>query len=301
MKRKYHNLAYHTMMIPAMVFLIIFSIVPLIGYVMAFQRYNPMKPFFGLTSPWIGFQNFYTIFFMRADTRQVIVNTLIISISKLAMNIIVPVIFALLLNEVFHRKFKRVVQTVVYLPYFLSWVVAAAMFMQIFSTTGLLNTALTGLGIMKDPVLFLGSNTWFRPIIILTDSWKNFGFSAIVYISAITAIDLNLYEAADMDGANRWQKMRYVTFPGILPIVIVMSVLALGGILSAGQDQILAMYNPMVYKSGDVLDTFVYRVGLLGLKYDIGTAVGLVKSFISMLLIILSYKLADRFANYRIW
>jgi putative aldouronate transport system permease protein len=300
-KARIGNGAYHLMMTPAIVLLFIFNVIPIIGLIIAFQRYNPVAPFFGLASPFVGLRNFYTIFVMHPDSRQVIINTLIIAIAKIILFVVVPVVFALLLNECRTRWAKRAIQTAVYLPHFISWVIAGAMFRQIFAMTGLVNTALVGLGILDEPIMFMASNVWFRPIIIFTDIWKGFGYSAIVYISAITAIDLNLYEAADIDGANRWQKMGYITFPGILPTIILMSTLALGSILNAGFDQIFNMYNPAVYRTGDVLDTFVYRIGLVNLQFHLATALGLAKSVISMLLIILSYKLADRYAGYRIF
>ena len=292
---------YHVMMMPAMILLLIFNVIPIIGLVMAFQRYNPVAPFFGLASKFVGLQNFRTIFLMHPSSRQVIVNTLIIAIAKIIAFLVVPVLFALLLNECRIIWLKRGIQTVVYLPHFLSWVIAGAMFRQIFSTTGIVNTLLLNLGLLSDPIIFMASNTWFRPIVIFTDVWKGFGYSAIVYIAAITAIDLNLYEAAEIDGAGRWQKMWYITFQGILPTIILMSTLALGNILNAGFDQIFNMYNPNVYQTGDVLDTFVYRTGLVNLQFHLATAMGLAKSVISMLLIILSYKLADRYAGYRIF
>jgi putative aldouronate transport system permease protein len=302
MKNKYKvGGAYHLMMFPGVVFLFVFNVIPIIGLIMAFQRYNPVRPFFGLTSPFVGLRNFQTIFVLHPDSRQVIINTLIIAIAKIIVFLVVPVVFALLLNECRQRGLKRVIQTTVYLPHFLSWVIAGTMFRQIFSSAGIVNTVLLGLGILKEPIIFLASNFWFRPLIIFTDIWKGFGYSAIVYIAAITAIDLNLYEAADIDGANRWQKMRYVTFAGILPTIILMSTLSLGNILNAGFDQVFNMYNPMVYPTGDILDTFVYRIGLVNLQFHLATAVGLSKSVISMLLIILSYKLADKYAGYRIF
>jgi putative aldouronate transport system permease protein len=293
--------AYHLMMMPAIVLLFIFNVIPIVGLIIAFQRYNPVAPFFGLASPFFGLRNFHTIFVIHPDSRQVIINTLIIAIAKIIVVLVIPVVFALLLNECRTRWVKRSIQTAVYLPHFLSWVIAGSMFRQIFATTGLVNAALMGLGVLDEQIMFMASNVWFRPIIIFTDIWKGFGYSAIVYISAITAIDLNLYEAADIDGANRWQKMGYITFPGILPTIILMSTLSLGNILNAGFDQIFNMYNPVVYRTGDVLDTFVYRIGLVNLQFHLATALGLAKSVISMLLIILSYKLADRYAGYRIF
>jgi putative aldouronate transport system permease protein len=289
------------MMAPGVLFLAVFNVIPIFGLIMAFQSYNPAMPFFGFASKFVGLQNFHTIFVKHPSSRQVIANTLIIAIAKMVVFIVVPVVFALLLNEAINKLFKRVIQTVVYLPHFLSWVIAGAMFRQIFSTTGIVNQALQGLGLVEEPIMFMASNAWFRPIVVFTDIWKGFGFSAVVYIAAITAIDLNLYEAADIDGASRWQKMRFITFPGIMPTIILMATLSLQNILNAGFDQIFNMYNPIVYASGDVLDTFVYRIGLRDLQFHLATAVGLSKSVISMLLIILSYKLAEKYAGYYIF
>ncbi|GHU71012.1 sugar ABC transporter permease [Clostridia bacterium] len=300
-KKRVYSVPYHVMMIPALILLIIFKVIPIIGTVMAFERYNPAAPWFGLASKWVGLQNFHTIFFRHPDAPQVIINTLIIAVSKILLNLVIPVLFALLLCECRITWLKRGIQTVVYLPHFLSWVIAGVMFRQIFSTTGLINTALINLKLVPEPIMFMASNVYFRPIVVLTDIIKGFGYSAVVYIAAITSIDVALYEAADIDGANRWQKMRFVTFPGILPTIVLMMTLALGNVLNAGSDQILNMYNPTVYRTGDILDTFVYRIGLQQLQFHLATAVGLVKSIISMLLIIVSYKLADRFAGYRIF
>ena len=232
---------------------------------------------------------------------SVVVNTVIISLAKIVMMIIVPVIFAVLLNECLSNKIKRGIQTIVYLPHFLSWVIAGAMFKQIFAPEGLINAALMSLGILSEPIWFLTSNDWFRPIIVFTDVWKGFGFSAVIYIAAITAIDMALFEAAEIDGANRWQKIRYITVPSILPTIILMSTLALGGILNAGFDQVYNMYNILVYETGDIIDTFVFRIGLEQLNFHLATAMGLVKSVIGMILIVVSWKLADKFAGYRIF
>lgn len=289
---------YHAMLLPGMVMLSIFSIIPMFGLIMAFEKYSPVLGIFG--SKFVWFRNFETIFLRSPDTMQVIYNTLFIATSKIILNLIIAVAFALLLNECRIKWFKRSVQTIVYLPNFLSWVIVAAMFSHIFSYTGIINDMLKALG-QKEPIMFLASNTWFQPLVIFTDVWKNFGFNAIVYIAAITGIDANLYEAGDIDGANRWQKMRFITFPGILPIIILLATLSLGNILNAGFDQIFNMYNPIVYQTGDIIDTLVYRIGLQNIQYSIGTAVGLFKSVISMLLIILSYKLADRFAGFKIF
>jgi putative aldouronate transport system permease protein len=300
-KRRVNSLPYHIMMMPALILLIIFKVIPIAGIAMAFERYNPAAAWFGLASKWTGLQNFRTIFLMHPDSRQVIINTLIIAVSKIVLHLVIPVIFALLLCECRISWLKRGIQTIVYLPHFLSWVIAGVMFRQIFSNTGIANTVLINLGLIPEPIMFMASNTYFRPIVILTDVVKGFGYSAVVYIAAITSIDLSLYEAADIDGASRWGKMRFVTFPGILPTIVLMMTLALGNVLNAGSDQILNMYNPVVYRTGDILDTFVYRTGLQNMQFHLATAVGLAKSVISMILIIFSYKLADKFAGYRIF
>jgi putative aldouronate transport system permease protein len=285
------------MLLPAVVFLLIFSIVPMGGLVMAFQRYEPLRGILG--SKFVGLANFKLIVNFP-EARRVITNTLIISISKILVGIAVPVSFALILNECSNRRFMRFVQTAVYLPNFLSWVIVAAMIKNIFGYAGIVNTL--GKYLLNcEPIMFMASNTWFRPIVILSDTWKSFGFGAVVYISAITGIDPNLYEAASIDGAGRWKRMLNITVPGIVSTIIVMSTLSLGNVLNAGFDQVFNMYNPIVYSTGDILDTYIYRIGLEKLQYSIGTAVGLFKSAISFLLIAGSYWLAKRFAGYSIF
>lgn len=290
------QLTYHAMVIPGMIMVIIFNIVPMFGIVMAFQNFLPAKGIFG--SQFVGLKNF-ELLLMYPDVKNVIANTLIIAISKLVLGIIVPVIFAVLLNEIRVSWLKRTIQTIVYLPYFISWVILALMFQNIFSYTGMVNMAIQSFG--GDPIIFLTSNTWFRPIIIITDVWKNFGYSAVIYLAAITSIDPTLYEAAEIDGANRWKKIWHVTMPGLKGTILLMTTLALGNVLNAGFEQIFTMYSPLVYETGDIIDTYVYRMGLEKLQYSFATAVGLFKSVVSFILIVTSYKLADRFAGYRIF
>jgi putative aldouronate transport system permease protein len=303
MKGKISQEAYYiSMMAPGVIMLLIFSIVPMGGIIMAFQRYVPARGILG--SEFTGLTNFRVLFTMP-NTKQVIINTLIIAVSKIVLNIIIPVLFALFLNECRLRWLKRIMQTIVYLPHFLSWVIVAAMFVNIFSVTGAVNALLALFGSEK-PLVFMASNTWFRPIVIFADVWKSFGFNAIVYIAAITGIDPNLYESAEIDGANRWQKMFYITLPCIASAVVLMSTLALGNILNAGFDQIFNMYNPAVYRTGDILDTFTFRLAFGGggvtiQRFDLSTAVGLFKSAISFVLIIISYRLAYKFADYTIF
>ena len=296
MKNKRDQISYHIMLLPGMIFVAIFSLLPMVGIVMAFQNFQPAKGIFG--SEWVGLQNFETLM-LFPDVKNVILNTIIIAVSKLILNIIVPVIFAVLLNEVRNRTLKRTMQTIVYLPYFLSWVILALMFQNIFSYTGMVNQLVQALG--GEPVMYLISNDYFRPIVIFTDVWKNFGYGAVVYLATTTGIDPQLYEAGEIDGANRWDKMIHITLPALKGTIILMATLSLGNVLNAGFDQIYNMYSPLVYETGDIIDTYVYRMGLEKLQYSMSTAVGLFKSVISFVLIVTSYKLADKFAGYRIF
>ena len=296
MKTRHSNLDYHLMLLPGTLLLLVFSVVPMFGIVIAFQKFVPAKGFFG--SQWVGLDNILFMF-QIPDSRQVFVNTVVIAVAKIVVNLVIPLIAALLLNEVRLRWYKRAVQTVIYMPHFLSWVVFAAMIGNTFSYDGFVNNALRVFDV--EPILFLSSNVWFRPVIVFTDAWKSFGFGTVIYLGALTAIDPALYESASIDGAKRFQQLLLITLPGIVATVILMMTLSLGNILNAGFEQILNLYNPLVYSTGDIIDTYVYRVGLVGRQYGIGTAVGLLKSVVSFFLIWLSYGLASRYANYRIF
>lgn len=298
-KNKYWNsetISYQLMLLPGIIMLLIFIIVPLFGIVIAFQNYVPAKGILG--SEWVGLEWFKYIFIMP-DGLQVFWNTLVIAVGKIIMNIIVPVAFALLLNEAKNKLFKRTVQTIVYMPYFLSWVILGSIFSTMFSTDGIINQFIEMFG--GEATMFLGSNDWFRPIIILTDTWKNFGYNAIIYLAALLSIDPNLYEAAAIDGAGRARQLWSITLPSLVPTIILMTTLSLGNVLNAGFDQVFNMYNPMVYETGDIIDTYVYRVGLVDMQFSLSTAVGFTKSIISSVLIIVSYALARKFAGYRIF
>ncbi|MGG6310540.1 ABC transporter permease [Paenibacillus macerans] len=285
------------MVLPAAVLAILFSYFPMGGIIMAFQEYKPWLGFTG--SPWVGFEQFRNMF-ERPDSVQVIWNTLIIAALKITANLVAPFIFALLLNEVHHMVFKRTIQTLVYLPHFLSWVILGGILLDILSTNGgLVNQALGLMGLK--PIFFLGSNTWFRFTVVITDVWKEFGFGTIVFLASLAGISPTLYEAGVIDGANRWQLTRFITIPALVPISIVVGTLALGNILNAGFDQIFNLYNPLVYQTGDIIDTFVYRMAIINGKMSFGTAVGLFKSLISFVLVVLAYRAAYRFANYRIF
>ncbi len=292
----FETVSYNIMLIPGIILLIIFSIVPLFGIVIAFQNYVPAKGMLG--SKWVGLDN-YKYMFQIPDSMTVLSNTIIIAVLKIIAGIIIPVIFALLLNEVKNQLYKRVVQTIVYMPHFLSWVIIGNIFISMFSLDGIFNQFLSALGI--EPIMFMGSNTWFRTIIISTDVWKNFGYGAIIYLAALTSIDPNLYEAADIDGATRFKQLLNITLPALVPTIILMTTLSLGNILNAGFDQIFNMYNPLVYETADIIDTYVYRMGLVEMQYSLSTAVGFMKSIVSFLLITISYCMANKFAGYKIF
>lgn len=292
-KRLKREIPFHLMLLLPMLFLAVFSFAPLFGILMAFQDYIPAKGI--LQSRWVGLENFDFIFSLPSS-RQIFANTIIISLGKLAAGIIVPVFFALLLNEIRVIAFKRTVQTIVYLPHFLSWVVLANVVSSILGFDGPINSLIQSMG--HDPILFLGSNVWFRPVIILSDCWKEFGYGSIIYLSALTSIDPGLYESASLDGASRLQKIFYITLPLLVPTIVLMMALNLGNILNAGFDQIFNLYNPLVYETGDIIDTYVYRIGLIDMQYSLATAVGLIKSVIGFVLImssnLVSRKLVSR-------
>ncbi|OAB45790.1 ABC transporter permease [Paenibacillus antarcticus] len=288
---------FHLMLLPSLVFLVIFNFIPMGGVVMAFQNY---KPWLGLTgSEWVGLDNFRYLF-EREDSLQVIWNTLIIAVFKLMFNLGVPFVFSILLNELRKMVFKRFVQTLVYLPHFLSWVILGGILIDILSTDGgIVNRALGVVGI--EPIFFLGNGDWFRFTVVVSDIWKEFGFGTVVFLAALANINPTLYEAAEVDGASRFKQTLHITIPSIIPIAIVVGTLALGNVLNAGFDQIFNLYNSLVYEKGDIIDTFVYRTAILNGEMGFGTAVGLFKSVISMILILISYRLAYKWANYRIF
>ncbi|QHQ63866.1 ABC transporter permease subunit [Anaerocolumna sedimenticola] len=285
------------MLIPSLVLVLIYSYGSMIGTVIAFQKFNMAKGLFG--SEWIGFDNFKNLFSMP-NIWPIIRNTVVIAFGKMIGGIIVPVFFALMLNEVSKNKIKRTFQTMVYLPHFLSWVILASIFTDILSpSSGIVNKLLGHLGV--EPVFFLGSTAWFPITMIITDIWKVFGFGSIIYLAALTGIDQNLYEAAQIDGAGRLMQTFYVTLPGILSTIVLMSVLSMGNILNGGFDQIYNMYSASVYETGDILDTFVFRLGIENAQYALSTAANLFKSGVSLVFVTASYGLAYKFAGYRIF
>lgn len=287
---------YYLMMIPGFLWLFVFSIVPMFGIIISFQYFNPGKGILG--SDWAGLEHFKYMFLLK-DTQEVFMNTLVIASMKIVANLIAPLLFALMLNELRLMILRRWIQTIVYLPHFLSWVILGGIVLDLFSYNGPVNqlTALFGF----QPKLFFADSQLFPFLVVGSDVWKEFGFGTIIYLAALTGINPALYEAANIDGAGRWRSLWHITLPGIRTTAVLLTVLSLGNVLNAGFDQIFNLYNPLVYSTGDIIDTWVYRTGLLNLQYELATAVGLLKSVVGFLLISVSYYLAYRFVNYRIF
>lgn len=295
-EKRNSQIMYHLMLLPGMIFLLIFSFVPMFGIIMAFMDYVPAKGILG--SEWVGLDNFkYMV--QIPDSLNILKNTLVISTGKVIFGTLVPVIFALLLNEIRVTWAKKSIQTIVYLPNFLSWAVLSAVVINLFDYYGPINSFLELFGFK--PTMFLASNDWFRTILVSTEVWKGFGYGAIIYLAALTGIDPGLYEASAIDGANRFKQLWHVTLPGILPTIMLVSALNLGDILNAGFDQVFTLYNPIVYETGDIIDTYVYRVGLLGQQYSFATAVGLLKSVVGFTLMITANELSKKFTDMRIF
>lgn len=288
---------YHLMMTPGTIAVFMFNTMTLLGIFVAFQDFIPNKGWFG--SEWVGLQNF-ELFFGTPDAGIVIGNTLVMAVGKIVMSTLTSIAFALLLNEIRSNKIKRVVQTCVYLPHFVSWVIFASIVRFLLSGDGMINRALMTMG-MEEPILFLSKANLFQPTMIFTEVLKEFGYGSIIYLAAIANVNPNFYEAATLDGANRLQMTFYITLPCIMPTIILMATLSVGNVLNAGFDQVFNLYSPAVYSKADIIDTYVYRIGLININYGLGSAIGLFKSVISMALIVVSYAMADRFADYRIF
>ncbi|WP_145945539.1 sugar ABC transporter permease [Paenibacillus sp. Y412MC10] len=287
----------HLMLLPGLALIIIFSYIPMTGIMMAFQKYVPTKGLLG--SPFIGWRNFQLLMDYQ-DIGRIFFNTVYIAVMKIVAGLFVPITIAILLNELRREWMKRTFQTLVYLPHFLSWVLLSGILIDILSpSSGIFNQVLGWFG-MK-PIFFLGDNHWFPYVMVVSDVWKEFGFGTIVYLAALTGINPTLYEAAEMDGAGRWKQTLHVTLPGMMPIIVLMLTLNIGNVLNAGFDQIFNLYSAPVYESADIIDTFVYRMGIQQAQFGFATAVGLLKSVVSFIFISVSYVLAYRLANYRIF
>lgn len=291
------NRDYYILLIPGLIFLILFKYTPMYGVVIAFQDFNIFDGIAG--SRWVGLEQF-TKLIHSEEFAQVFINTLLISVYKIVLLFPLPIFIALILNEVRIMVLKRTIQTIIYMPHFLSWVIISGLFVTILSPSGgLVNNILVYFG--GEPISFFMSNAYFRSVLVFTAGWKEAGWSAIVYIAAIAGIDQEQYEAAAIDGAGRIRRMLSISLPGIMPTIVLMFILRLGSVLDAGTEQILTMYNPIVYETGDVIGTFVYRVGLGKMDYSFSTAVGLFNSVVGFILVISGNYLSRKVMNRGIW
>lgn len=293
------NRPLHIMMLPAVLLLFVFNYIPMVGLLMAFENYQPKLGPIGLVkSPWVGLTYFKQLF-LRNDFLPVLYNTVSIAVMKLVFMFIVPLIIALLFNEMKNHKLKNTIQTIVYIPHFLAWTILAGIFKEVLGLDEFVNQILTSFGVKE--VFFLGTPSIFPAVIVATDVWKEFGFSTILFLAAITGVDPALYEAAQIDGAGRLKQTWHVTLSGIRNILILCIVISLGNVMNAGFEQILLLGSTPVASTGEVIDTLVYRMGMGKMLYSLSTALGLFKSVITMILVSLSYWLAKKFANYTIF
>jgi len=283
--------------LPVLVYFFVFKYLPMYGIVIAFKDYYPRIGVF--KSEWVGFKNFEKLF-SGIYFLPVLRNTLIISFAKLIFGFPMPIILCLLLNEVKNMKFKKTIQTISYLPHFIGWVVLAGIVKEVFSPSrGIVNYIIQALG--GEPIFFLGSKEWFRDILVITNIWKGCGWGSIVYLAAIAGIDSQLYEAADLDGANRLQKIRYITLPGIVPIIVIMLILNVGTVINDDFDQIYNLLNAQVMEVGDVIGTYTYRVGLQQMNYGYSAAVGLFKNVIALIMVTGSNALSKKLSDSSLW
>lgn len=283
---------FYIMMLPGVLFFLTFKYIPMFGSVIAFQDFSVFKGILG--SKWVGLKHFKELF-AYVEFKRVFANTLILGLLKTVVIFPIPVILSMMLNEVRNQRLKKTIQTSIYIPYFLSWVIVGGLIFDIFGSGGLFNNIRNALGM--DTVLAMQKSSWFRPIYVISSIWKDAGWGTVVYLAAISGIDPALYESASMDGASRIQRMKYITLPLLLPTVLTLFLLNIGSFLELGFDQVFNLLTPMTYSVGDIFDTYVYRVGIQKGQYSITTAVGLFQSVIGLLLVMTFNKLASKFSE----
>lgn len=290
------NRYFYIMLIPVVVYYIIFCYVPMYGASIAFQDYKPALGFGN--SPWVGFQ-YFNEFFQSYDFWKLIRNTLMISLYSLLFAFPAPILFAILLNEVRNQRFKKIIQTVTYLPHFISLVIICGLVIQFTSTNGVINqffSSITGsnVALINDPGAF-------RAIYIVSGIWQEVGFGSILYLAAISGIDPQLYEAAILDGCGKWKQIKHITLPCILPTIMIMLILQVGSIMSVGWEKVFLLYSPLTYETADVISTYVYRKGIQNMSYSYSTAVGLFNSVINFVMIIIANGMSQRLTKNSLW
>ena len=287
----------YLMLLPTLIWFFLFLYKPMYGLQIAFKDYSIFR---GIeASPWVGFEHFQTLFandqFIRA-----IWNTLIISLLSLVFGFPIPIFLALMFNEVLNQKFKRISQTIVYLPHFISTVIIAGIVITAFSpSSGIVNLLLSKIGI--DPIYFLIKPEWFRPIFIGSGIWQEAGFSSIVFLAAMAGVNPSLYESAVVDGATRWQMMWKITIPCILPTILIMLIIKIGNLLEVGFELIILLYQPATYETADVISTYIYRQGLVGAQYDLAAAAGLFNAVVAFILVMTANTISRHYSRTSLW
>lgn len=290
------NWELYLIMLPVLIFYVIFCYKPMYGALIAFQDYKPNLGFAG--SPWVGFDQFIR-FFTSPFCVRLIRNTLLLSLQLLIFGFPAPIILALLINEVKNKHFKKGVQTLTYLPHFISLIVVCGMITDFSMTTGLFNDIIAFFGgeriaLLQDPALY-------RPIYIASDIWQGVGWGSIIYLSALSGVDAQLYEAASLDGAGRFQKLWHVTLPGIMPTIITMLILRIGQLMTIGYEKTILLYSPATYETADIISSYIYRVGLQERDWSYSTAIGLFNSVINLALLLIANKLSRKLADQSLW
>lgn len=283
---------YYLMVLPGVIYFLVFKYIPMMGSVIAFQDYSVFKGV--LDSEWVGLKHFKALI-NYPDFRRIFTNTLVLGLCKTVLIFPIPVVLSLMLNEIKNLRLKKTIQTAVYIPYFLSWVIVGGLIFDIFGVGGLFNNIRNSLGLNN--LLAMQKESWFRPIYIISSIWKDAGWGTVVYLAAISGIDPALYESAAMDGASRFARMKYITFPLLVPTILTLFLLNIGSFLELGFEQVFNLLTPMTYSVGDIFDTYVYRVGIQQAQYSFTTAVGLFQSTIGLIMVVTFNKLANKFSD----
>ncbi|MFF2270326.1 ABC transporter permease [Cellulosimicrobium cellulans] len=286
----------YTFLVVPVLFLLVFRYLPMLGNVIAFRRFRPGGSVFG--DEWVGFR-YFEMFIQNAQFWQVFWNTVILGLLTLLICFPLPIVFALLLNELRSRRFKKIVQTVSYLPHFMSIVIVAGLVLQLTSVNGTVNQIVEAFG--GDPVAFMQQPEWFRTIYVSSEVWQTVGWGTILYLAALTTIDDQLYEASRIDGANRWQQTWHITLPGIRPTMMVLLILNIGSFMAVGFEKVLLLQNPLVYSTGDVISTYLYRVGIQSAQFSYGTAIGLFEALIGLVLVLSANAVSRRLTGASLW
>ena len=295
-KEMKRNGTLYLLVLPVIIFYLIFAYKPMYGALIAFQNYSVGKGFLG--SEWVGFEHFKN-FFNSPDFIRVLSNTLRINIVNLIFGFPMPIILALMLNEVRNNRFKKIAQTVTYLPHFISLVVICALIRDFVGKDGVITTFFSLLGFENTNML--NNKNLFTPIYVISDIWQTIGWNSIIYLAALTGVDTQLYEAASLDGAGKWRQLIHVTIPGIMPTVITMLILKIGSLMGLGYEKIILLYNPLIYETSDVISSYVYRLAFSGQQWSYTTAIGLFNSIVNLILLISVNKISKKVADTSLW